>query len=187
MVSEPDRRKVFVIHGRNLEARKQMGVYLRALGLEPINFDDLRASLKGTPTLGDIVLTGMNAAQGVVALFTPDEYAGLRPDLRNGESGEGVLRWQARPNVLLEAGMAFAIDRERVVIVKLGAVSLPSDFGGIHVLSPTRDPAGHRNTLKNALKAMGCAVGDSSDWMTHGDFEAAIAGHPEVSPRDPFR
>ncbi len=184
-----DKRKVFVIHGRNLEARKQMGIYLRALGLEPINFDDLRAGLGGTPTIADIVMAGMAQAQGVVALFTADEYAALKPDLRGpGESGEMVERWQSRPNVLFEAGIAFGIDRNRVVIVKLGKVSLPSDFGGIHALSPTNDPSGHRNTLRNTLKGMGCAVGDGSDWMKDGDFEAAATvGLSGVSPKDPFR
>jgi predicted nucleotide-binding protein len=182
-----DKRKVFVIHGRNLEARKQMGIYLRALGLEPINFDDLRASLGGTPHIADIVMAGMQQAHGVVALFTGDEYAALRPDLRAGDTGEAVERWQSRPNVLFEAGIAFGIDRDRVVIVKLGKVSLPSDVGGIHALSPTNDMSGHRSTLRNTLKWMGCAVSDGSDWMKDGDFEAAATvGLPGMSPKDPF-
>jgi predicted nucleotide-binding protein len=183
-----DKKKVFVIHGRNLEVRKQMGIYLRALGLEPINFDDLRAGLGGTPSIADIVMAGMQQAQGVVALFTADEYAALKPDLRDGDTGEAVERWQSRPNVLFEAGIAFGIDRNRVVIVKLGRVSLPSDFGGIHALSPTNDPSGHRNTLRNTLKGMGCAVGDGSDWMKDGDFQAAASvGSSGVTPRDPLR
>jgi predicted nucleotide-binding protein len=187
VMTMPDDKKVFVIHGRNLEARKEMGIYLRALGLEPINFDDLRASLGGTPTIAEIVMAGMEQAKGVVALFTADEYAALRPDLRHGESGEAVERWQSRPNVLIEAGIAFGIDRKRVVLVKLGKVSLPSDFGGIHALSPTNDTKGHRNTLRNTLKAITGAVSDGSDWMAHGDFEAeAVVGLSGVSPRDPF-
>jgi predicted nucleotide-binding protein len=188
VLSVADRKKVFVIHGRNLAARKQMGIFLRALELQPINFDDLRANLGGTPTIADIVMAGMQQAHGVVALFTADEYAALRPELRNAEAGEAVERWQSRPNVLFEAGIAFGIDRKRVVIVKLGNVSLPSDFGGIHVLSPTNDPTGHRNTLRNTLNGMGCDVGDGSDWMKDGDFDAAVtAGLSEVRPKDPFR
>ena len=46
---------MFVIHGRNLEARKQIGYFLAALGLEAVDFDDLRASLGGTPTIAEIV------------------------------------------------------------------------------------------------------------------------------------
>jgi predicted nucleotide-binding protein len=185
----PDKKKVFIIHGRNVVARKEMGIFLRAIGLEPLNFDDLRASLKGTPTVADVVIAGMKNAQGVVAIFTADEYAALRPSMRGkGESGESVERWQARPNVLFEAGMAFGRDRERVVFVKLGDVDLFSDVGGVHVLTPTNDPKGHRDTLRKVLKGMGCAVNlEPSDWMHDGDFETCVKALPEVSARDPFR
>jgi predicted nucleotide-binding protein len=184
----PDPKKVFIIHGRNVEARKQVGIFLKSLGLAPVNFDDLRASLKGTPTLADIIIEGMRIAQGIVALFTPDEFSSLRPGLReHGETGDTVERWQARPNVLFEAGMAFGKDRERVVLVKLGKVSLFTDVGGIHVLSPTNDPKGHRDTLRKTLKEMGCSVDlESSDWMHEGDFETCIKALPEVSTRSPF-
>jgi predicted nucleotide-binding protein len=185
--NEPDRKKVFVIHGRHMAARKQMGIFLRALGLEAINFDDLRASLGGTPTVADIVARGMEEAYGVVAMITPDEYATLRPDLCNkGESGEMVERWQARPNVMFEAGMAFMKDRNRVVFVKFGKVSLFSDVAGIHILSPTNDVTRDRRVLRKTLKSMGCDVNDLDEWHEAGDFDAVIGGLPEVSTRSPF-
>jgi predicted nucleotide-binding protein len=188
MSKVPDKKKVFVIHGRNTEARKQMGYFLAALGLDAINFDDVRARLKGTPTIADCVTAGMDQAQGVIALFTADEHAWTRPEFRSGESGEAVERWQARPNVLFEAGMAFGRDRDRVVFVTLGRVSLFTDVAGIHTLSPTNDAKGHRDLLRNVLKEMGCDVDlASSKWLHDGDFEAPVSRLPEVSPRDPFR
>lgn len=184
----PDPRKVFVIHGRNLDARKEMGTYLLSMGLEPINFGDLRASLKGTPTIKEIVMEGMRRAHGVVALFTADEYAELHPDLReDGESGESIARWQSRPNVIFETGIAFGQNPDNVVLVKLGRVALFTDLAGIHVVSPTNQIKGDRSTLRKILKAMGCAVNDSDDWHDHGDFEGPIKKLPEVSPRSPFR
>lgn len=185
----PDRRKIFVIHGRNLKARKEMGIFLRALGLEPMNFADLRAEMGGTPTIADIVEEGMNRAQGVVALFTPDEYAALRPELRSEKEEEDALaRWQARPNVIFEAGMAFGRDRDRVVFVLIGDPKLFTDVAGIHVLRPTNDPLGDRQVLRNTLKkGMRCAVSDdSNDWMDHGDFEGCVSGLATRSPSDPF-
>lgn len=183
-----DPKKVFIIHGRNLEARKQMGIFLRGCGLTPINFDDLRAEMGGTPNIADIVERGMEQAQGVVALFTEDEYAGLRPQFRKGhDKPDDIVRWQGRPNVLFEAGMAFGRDRSRVVFVLLGNPILFTDVAGVAVLRPTNDPGGHRSVLRDTLrKGMRCQVEDSSDWMHSGDFETCINGLSEVSPRDPF-
>jgi hypothetical protein len=76
-----------------------MDNFLRACGLEPINFGELRAEMGGTPTIADIVERGMSTAQGVIALFTPDEHGVLRGDLKSHpeEAGESAERWQARP------------------------------------------------------------------------------------------
>ncbi len=189
-MTTPDKSKVFIIHGRNLEAAKQMGYFVRSLGLTPINFDELRASMGGTPTVADIVERGMNDAQGVIALFTADEYAGLRPDFRHGhDRAEDIMRWQARPNVLFEAGMAFGRDRTRVVFVLLGEPKLFTDVAGVHVLRPTNDPKGHRATLMNTLASgMKCAVTPhSTDWMSAGDLESCVKSPLEVSALDPFR
>lgn len=180
---------VFVIHGRNLRARDEMGTFLRACGLKPINFADLRAAMGGTPTIDRIVEEGMARAQGVVAMFTADEYAALRPDFRTAREQPGseiVERWQARPNVIFEAGMAFGRDRNRVVFVLFGDAKLFTDVAGVHVLRPSNDPTGDRAVLRETLrKSMGCDVEDSTAWMTSGDFEScAVPFAPH--PVDPF-
>jgi predicted nucleotide-binding protein len=187
---DPDKKKVFIIHGRNAKARDQMGIFLRSLGLVPINFADLRASMGGTPTVAEIVEKGMADAQGVVALFTPDEYAAVRPDYRYPhDRDEDVARWQARPNVIFEAGIAFGRDRKRVVFVLFGDPRLFTDVAGIHILRPTNDPRGDRATLRNTLaQGMECAVEPhSTDWMTSGDFDMCADPLSGVSARDPFR
>lgn len=174
--SAPDPRKVFIVHGRILAARREMGLFLRSLGLEPVNFDDLRATLGGTPTVADVVTRGMEIAHGVVVLFTADEFATLRPALRVSTDIEATInRWQARPNVMFEAGMAFNRDRKRVVFTAFGHVGLFTDIDGILILRPTNEPSSQRNTLRATLIGMGCAVdATSSDWMTTGDFESWI-------------
>jgi hypothetical protein len=188
MRTKADPRKVFVIHGRNLAAREQMGVFLRSLGLVPINFGDLRAQMGGTPTIADIVEQGMSEAQGVIALMTADEFSALRPAFRRKtDDADDTSRWQARPNVIFEAGMAFGRDRNRVVFVLLGDVRLFTDLAGVHVLRPTNDPKGDRSVLRGTLgQGMRCAIEPhSSDWMTSGDFEGCIMVASE-SARDPF-
>jgi predicted nucleotide-binding protein len=185
----PDPKKVFIIHGRNTKARNELGIFVRSLGLSPINFMDLRASMGGTPTVAEIVERGMDQAQGVIALVTADEYAAVRPDLRYAhDQPDDIARWQARPNVIFEAGMAFGRDRKRVVFVLLGNPKLFTDVAGIHILRPNNDPSSDRVTLRNALsQGMGCEVDlHSSDWMTSGDFVSCAAPLPGVSPQDPF-
>lgn len=180
-----DPKKVFVIHGRNTDAAHQMDIFLRALNLTPIAFDELRASMGGTPAISDIVTKGMTEAQGVIALFTADEYAELQPSLRNVHDKEiETKRWQARPNVIFEAGMAFMRDRSRVVFVLLGAVELFSDVAGIHVLRLNNDATAGRRVLRDTLKGMGCEISDSHAWMKSGDFESCVL--PGVSARSPF-
>jgi predicted nucleotide-binding protein len=173
--TSPDRKAVFLIHGRNDKAKREMVTFLRACGLTPIDFDDLRAELGGTVSILDVVNEGMRRAQGIVALFTPDERAVLRPELRAlGDKAESAPRWQARPNVIFEAGMAFARDPDRVVFVVLGETQLFSDVAGIHLLNPGKG-AKVRATLRSTLKkSLGCDVEDSSAWVDAGDFDGCL-------------
>jgi predicted nucleotide-binding protein len=134
----------------------------------------------------------MDQAQGVLALFTPDEYAVLRPEHRKEkEGGESVERWQARPNVQFEAGMAYGRDPDRVAFVLFGNAKLFSDAAGMHVFWPTNDhgPDSHRALLRGLLAGgMKCAVNlRSDDWMTAGNFDGVTSGLAEVSPLEPFR
>lgn len=181
----PDRKKVFIIHGRNLKAREEMGVFVRSLGLAAINFEDLRASMGGSPTIAEIVQRGMSEAQGVIALFTPDEFATLSPEFRDKwrSAGSDEARFQARPNVIFEAGMAFGRDRNRVVFVLLGNVSLFTDVAGIHVLRPKNDPTGDRATLRDTLITGMACDGEQTgrEWMTSGDFETCIDSKVRVA------
>lgn len=183
-----DPRKVFIIHGRNTAAAREMQRFLSALDLSPVDFDELRARMGGTPTVADIVTAGMDECQAVIALFTGDEWSALRPDLRTPhDAGKQVERWQARPNVIFEAGMAFGRDRQRVVFVLLGQVELFTDVEGIHVLRPTNDAGGARHTLRLLLKNAGCPISESTRWMSEGDFEGVATVPESALPADPFK
>jgi hypothetical protein len=192
MAPRPDPKKVFLIHGRNKRATKEMGIFLRSMGLEPVLFRDVRKNMGGTVHLISVVERGMQEAQGVLALITPDELATLRSDFRmNEDTSEEVERWQARPNVLFEAGMAYGKHPDRVAFVLFGEAKLFSDASGMHVFRPKNEhgPGSSRAQLRGVLASgMGCSVDMyADDWMTLGDFDAVTAGLSEVSPRSPFR
>jgi hypothetical protein len=190
MPDVPDKKKVFIIHGRCEPAKHEMGVFLRSLGLEPVWFRDVRKNMGGTVQIIRVVEQGMKEAHGVLALVTPDEFSVLRPPMRKpGEGGEAVERWQARPNVLFEAGMAYMRDPDRVAFVLFGEAKLFTDTAGMCVFWPTNDhgPDSHRTQLRDLLGGgMHCDINDGHDWMTSGDFDAVIRGLSGVSPRSPF-
>jgi predicted nucleotide-binding protein len=188
----PDKSKVFIIYGRNLQARTAACLFLRSLKLEPVDFEDLAADLGGSAFIGDIVRAGMERAQGILALFTPDEIAFLAPRfIGDNDDAANRKRWQARPNVLFEAGMAFAMAPKRTILATMGDdVALFSDVGGVHILR-LGNSAECRARFRQKLIGVGCEVDQrTTGWMgvdQAGDFDAAIRELPEVSARGPFR
>ena len=189
----PNPRRVFVVYGRNGKALAAMRLFLRALKLDPLDFDTVKNDLGGSPSVGEIIRSGMERAQAIVVLFTPDEYASLRPELWNTHDTESdKVRWQPRPNVIFEAGMALAIDERRTILVVRGEVSLSSDLHGRHFLALNNSTAA-RNALRNALIGTGCQVdqyvSDIDNPEIAGDFEACLKLPvlKSVRPRSPLR
>ena len=172
-----DPQKVFVVHGRNKPARDAMFAFLRALSLHPIEWSQATSMTgKGTPSTGEIVDAGLNAAQAVVVVITGDDEVSLREQFKNSRENkvESRTRLQARPNVIFEAGLAFGKKPHKVIIVEIGE---NHPFSDIHGLNTVRMPGGEdeRMDLKERLKTCGCDLVDTgSDWLRDGDFEAAV-------------
>jgi predicted nucleotide-binding protein len=175
----PNNTEVFVIHGRNEEARAAMFAFLRALKLDPKEWGLLiKDTGEGSPYIGQILATAMDKRPAIVALLTPDDVVRLHPRLWMDKEliEEKEERVQARANVLFEAGMAFAVSPKRTVVVQLGEVKLPSDIGGRHIVHLTNDTVS-RNNLATRLDAVRCHIDRSgSDWTTAGDFDGAVRG-----------
>jgi len=170
-----DPKKVFVVHGRNAMAVKAMKLFLQAMKLEQLEFDEVKNEIGGSVSIFEIVRTGMERAQGIVVIFTPDELAKLRDDLvLSHDKTVERERWQPRPNVILEAGMALALDPRRTILLILGDADICSDLSGIHVIHVTN---GSRKRLYDALIGVGCTapkfMPDWSDPAMCGDFDAA--------------
>jgi predicted nucleotide-binding protein len=166
-----DRRKVFVIHGRNEPARRALFEFLRALGLDPIEWSEaIRLTGKGSPYIGEVLDAAFGAAQAVVVLQTPDDVAYLHESLTFVGDPECSPQLQPRPNVLFEAGMAMGRDEDRTIIVEMGKVKVFSDIHGRHVVRLDNDIK-QRQELATRLETAGCAVKTAgSDWHTAGDL-----------------
>jgi Predicted nucleotide-binding protein containing TIR-like domain len=167
-------RKVFVVHGRNREARSAMFTFLRAIGLAPIEWSEaVRLTGEASPYIGHVLDTAFDAAQAIVVLLTPDDVAYLRSEYASGDADpETTPLAQARPNVLFEAGMAMGRDPKRTVLVELGQLRPFSDVIGRHAVR-INGTAGRRKELAQRLETAGCAVNlNGEDWLSAGDFTA---------------
>ncbi|MFD6823474.1 TIR domain-containing protein [Streptomyces sp. NPDC060085] len=166
-----DRRKVFVIHGRNDRARLGLFTFLRAIDLDPIEWSEAsRITGKGSPYIGEILDAAFGSAQAVVVLQTPDDVTYLHESLTEPGDPECNPQMQPRPNVLFEAGMAMGRDADRTVIVELGRIKVFSDIHGRHVIR-LNNSVQKRQDLANRLETAGCAINlAGTDWHEAGDL-----------------
>jgi predicted nucleotide-binding protein len=165
---------VFVVHGRNVSARLAIFEFLRSIDLCPIEWHQaIAATGKASPYISEVVDAGIEAAQAVVVLWTPDEVVALRPEYANGEDDPDVRPGlQSRPNVMFEAGLALGRAPDRVVLVELGHMRHFSDMLGRHTLRLSNSVAS-RKELAIRLRTAGCDVDLSgTEWHTAGDFSS---------------
>jgi len=175
--SEIDKRKIFVVHGRNSIARDSLFNFLRAIGLSPIEWSQATLlSAKGAPFIGEILEKAFSEAQAIVVLITGDDEAKLRNEFirDNDPQYEKTLTPQARPNVLFEAGMAFGTHPERTIIVELDETRPFSDIAGRYIIK-LNNSSERRQELAQRLKGAGCQIDTSgADWLSAGDFENCV-------------
>jgi hypothetical protein len=182
-----DSRSVAVAYGRDRAARDAMFDFLRTLNLLPLEWEQLiSATGSASPYTGEAVEAAFRICQAVAVLFTPDDEARLHPELRGDreEALEAEFTGQPRQNVLVEAGMAFALRRRQTVIVEIGHLRPISNFAGLNAvrLDGTPEPL---NALAQRLEDAGCPVRRSAgDWLNPERFAglSAIARVPSEAP-----
>lgn len=164
---------IFVVHGRDLDAKTAMFDFLRALGLDPREWEEWVArTQKGTPYTGEVLDVAFAEAQAFLVLMTPDDLARAQPHYVQ----EGDQAWeredtgQARANVLFEAGMAFGRRPERTIIVEMGNLRPFSDVGGRNVIRMD-DSMESRRKLRARLKTAQCPINEETDaWRESTPF-----------------
>ena len=173
--TQPKRKAVFVVHGRNMRLRNSLFTFLRSVGLSPLDWTQLvEATGNPTPHINEILKAGFKLANSAVIMLTPDDEARVREEFQQPDDPEyeRILSPQPRPNVLFEAGMAMAYFPEKTVLVQVGWSRPFSDIAGIHSIK-IDNSIGKRHDLARRLKLAGCEIIDlnsSIDWQTAGDF-----------------
>lgn len=170
--ADEKKRTVFVVHGRDKKARREVYTFLRAIGLAPMEWPEaLTMTGSGSPPIGDILDKAMAGVQAIIVLQTPDDVVQLKREHADDEEDPDLRpSGQARPNVLFEAGLAFGRFPHRTVLVEFGKVRPFTDIGGRYVVKLDNSTK-QRQTLALRLRDVGCAVHlDATDWHHAGDL-----------------
>ena len=166
-------KTVFVVYGRNNKLRESMFTFLRALGLNPVEWTQaIQTTQKTSPYIGEILDTAFAQAQAIIVLFSGDDEARLLARFlgQNEKSYEKELTPQPRPNVIFEAGMAMGRNEDRTILVQVGEIRPISDIAGRHITRLDDSPE-KRQELVTKLSGAGCEVDTSgTDWLSVGDF-----------------
>jgi predicted nucleotide-binding protein len=174
-----NKKRVFVVHGRNKQLTDSMFSFLDAIGLEPLEWNEVIAMTgKPSPTVPEIVSTAFKEAQAIVVLLSGDDLAVLRKEFIHeyDEAYEKDVTPQARPNVLFEAGQAMAASQERTVLVQVGKIRKFSDIQGLHI-THLDNSTQKRQELITKLRNAHCDIRDISAenrWMEVGNFEDKV-------------
>lgn len=115
--------KIFIVHGHDRDARDQLELVLMRLGLQPFI---LQNNDGGSKTIIEALEHNIykDSAFGII-LMTPDDFG-------YPKTKEEDKLPRARQNVILEMGMIMAaLGRDKMAILKKGALEIPSDADGI--------------------------------------------------------
>lgn len=148
------RTKIFVVHGHDTPALEQLELVLRRLGLDPYILQNNDGESK---TLIEALEQQIykEAAFGII-LMTPDDYGYPKA------KGEEERQPRARQNVILELGMVLAsLGRERMVLLKKGALEMPTDVNGVIYLEFNEHVKEVAVKLATRMKGAGIVIDDA--------------------------
>ena len=119
-------QQIFIVHGHDTEARDQLELALRRLGLEPYVLMNESGEGKTLIEALEGKIGKDHSSDFGIALMTPDDMGYAKAE--EPEKAEP----RARQNVILETGMLLSsLTRARMAIMVKGHVELPSDLEGI--------------------------------------------------------
>ena len=142
LISKNKKKKVFIVHGRDGNARKNVMQFIEEAGFDPIILDE---QASGGQTIIEKLEPYTNVGFGVI-LYTPCDMG--------GKQGEAQFP-RARQNVVFEHGYLIAkLGRKNVVALVKDKIEIPNDMSGI-VYIPYAKGSNWRNRLKKEMKNAG--------------------------------
>jgi predicted nucleotide-binding protein len=144
-----NKRKVFIVHGRDNEAKQEVSRFIEKLGLEVIILHEQASS---GMTIIEKIEYYSNDADFALVLYTSCDQG------RGAHESNVSPKKRARQNVVFEHGYLMAkLGRENVCSLVKGEIETPNDLSG--VVYVTLDPfAAWKTEVAKELKACGYAI-----------------------------
>lgn len=140
-----NKRKVFIVHGRDNEAKQEVGRFVAALGLEAII---LHEQASAGMTIIEKIERYSNDADFALVLYTPC-------DLGRSVQESNPPNKRARQNVVFEHGYLMAkLGRENVCALVKGDLEKPNDISGV-VYVDLDQAGGWKIEVSKELRACG--------------------------------
>jgi glycosyltransferase involved in cell wall biosynthesis len=74
-------KTVFVVHGRNLNIKRNVFAFLRSLDIYPLEWEGaVKMTNKGAPSTLEVIKAGMKNSKGIIVIFTGDDEAKLKEE-----------------------------------------------------------------------------------------------------------
>jgi len=167
---------IFVVHGRDIQLNTDIFAFLRAIGLNPLEWSQAIKSAKGAnPHVDDVIYGAMEKVWGVLVMFSPDEEARLKRKFcspLDKKKGLNKLDGQARPNVIFEAGLALGAHSKKTLLVQVGSVRDISDIAGKHLVHLSNSAASRKELVQRLTTKLNFKVDTTgTDWLTIGNFD----------------
>ncbi len=121
--------RIFIVHGRDLEAVNALRVILMARGVDSVL---LRDKVRVGRVILEALEDSISDCRAGFVLLTPDDEGRLRPEL--SENPDEPYQNRARQNVIFEGGMLverYRSDRRVCFLKRKGPLDVPSDIEGL--------------------------------------------------------
>lgn len=146
-----NKRKVFIVHGRDNEAKQEVSRFIEKLGLEAIILHEQASS---GMTIIEKIEHYSNDADFALVLYTACDHG------RGIHESKIPPKNRARQNVIFEHGYLMAkLGRENVCSLVKGNIETPNDISGVVYVSLDEFGAWKTEVAKE-LKACGYAISD---------------------------
>lgn len=148
-VSARNKRKVFIVHGRDNEAKQEVSRFIEKLGLDAIILHEQASS---GMTIIEKIEHYSNDADFAIILYTACDHG------RGVHESKIPPNNRARQNVVFEHGYLMAkLGRENVCSLVKGEIETPNDISGV-VYVPLDLFGAWKNDVSKELKACGYAI-----------------------------